>query len=53
AKRYAHSSPNAAGYHQPPVPFSCTNRKALAFKFLAYLGTGFSIPFIAIWWQWY
>ncbi|KAF9035179.1 hypothetical protein BJ165DRAFT_1510681 [Panaeolus papilionaceus] len=36
-----------------PVPFTVNkNRRLFALKCLAYMGTGFSIPFIAIWWHW-
>ncbi|KAJ3515051.1 hypothetical protein NLJ89_g2001 [Agrocybe chaxingu] len=30
-----------------PMPFSMKNRRALGLKMFAYMGTGFSIPFIA------
>lgn len=34
------------------LPFDYTNKRSFAIKAVAYMGTGFSIPFIAIWWQW-
>ncbi|KAI0065029.1 hypothetical protein BV25DRAFT_1822131 [Artomyces pyxidatus] len=33
------------------VPFDYTNKRALAFKFIAFWGGGFAIPFIAGYYQ--
>lgn len=35
------------------MPFSHENRRAFAIKYFAFVGTGFSIPFIAVYWQLY
>ncbi|KAH9475533.1 hypothetical protein JR316_0012648 [Psilocybe cubensis] len=42
-RRYAHGHAE----HQE-IPFSTENKKALAAKCVAYMGTGFMIPFIAV-----
>ncbi|KAF9524562.1 hypothetical protein CPB83DRAFT_861137 [Crepidotus variabilis] len=34
-----------------PMPFSSENRRLFAVKCLLYMGTGFSVPFIASWWH--
>ncbi|KAF8154530.1 hypothetical protein B0H34DRAFT_716892 [Crassisporium funariophilum] len=49
-KRQVHNQ--AEDRHDRAFPFSTKNKKALAVKFLAYMGTGFAIPFIAVWWHW-
>ncbi|KAG0054238.1 hypothetical protein BGZ83_011669 [Gryganskiella cystojenkinii] len=33
------------------IPFSTKNKPALAFGVVAYLGTGFALPFVAGYWQ--
>ncbi|PPQ94934.1 hypothetical protein CVT25_004420 [Psilocybe cyanescens] len=51
-RRYAHGQAEIAesvSQHQE-IPFSTDNKKALAAKCLAYMGTGFMIPFIAVYW---
>jgi len=35
-----------------PFNFTTTTRRALAFKMAAYMGTGFAVPWIAVWWGW-
>ncbi|TCD67724.1 hypothetical protein EIP91_012024 [Steccherinum ochraceum] len=34
-----------------PLPFSFSNKKTFKYKYLAFLGTGFAIPFIAVGYQ--
>ncbi|KAF9488556.1 hypothetical protein BDN71DRAFT_1457062 [Pleurotus eryngii] len=45
-RRYASTS----GHRH--LPFSYSNRRAFALKYFTFVATGFSIPFIAIWWSW-
>jgi hypothetical protein len=33
------------------VPFGFRNKRAFRMKYLAYVGTGAALPFIAAWWQ--
>ncbi|KAF9482835.1 hypothetical protein BDN70DRAFT_929651 [Pholiota conissans] len=49
-KRLSHSE--AVDPHDRCIPFSTSNRRALAVKALLYMGGGFSIPFIAVWYGW-
>ncbi|KAL4255721.1 Cytochrome c oxidase subunit 8, mitochondrial [Pleurotus pulmonarius] len=46
ARRYA-----STGGHGP-LPFSYSNRRTFALKYITFMTTGFSIPFIATWWTW-
>ncbi|EDR02402.1 uncharacterized protein LACBIDRAFT_309736 [Laccaria bicolor S238N-H82] len=34
------------------VPFSYSNRTTFRLKALAFFGTAFAIPFVAVWWGW-
>ncbi|KAF4622256.1 hypothetical protein D9613_009010 [Agrocybe pediades] len=45
-KRYAHGD----APHEI-FPFSWDKKRAFAVKCAVYMGTGFSIPFAAVWWQ--
>ncbi|CAK5278455.1 unnamed protein product [Mycena citricolor] len=47
-RRHAHGH---ADYQH--IPFSYANKTAFAAKCVAYLGLGFSLPFVALGWQWY
>ncbi|KAJ7039291.1 hypothetical protein C8F04DRAFT_1086369 [Mycena alexandri] len=42
---------HACEYHN--MPFDYSNRSRFAAKALAYMGFGFSLPFIAVGWQWH
>ncbi|KAH6892815.1 hypothetical protein BKA70DRAFT_1324201 [Coprinopsis sp. MPI-PUGE-AT-0042] len=46
--RHIHPGPN---WHLP-FNFTTTTNRKFAVKCLAYMGTGFSLPFVAIWWHW-
>ncbi|RDB19087.1 hypothetical protein Hypma_014459 [Hypsizygus marmoreus] len=46
-RRHASTHPEHTNF-----PFSYDNKKTFAFKAIAYMGTGFLVPFIAIWWNW-
>ncbi|KAJ7736160.1 hypothetical protein B0H16DRAFT_1574636 [Mycena metata] len=35
------------------MPFDHSNRRRFAAKAFAYMGFGFTLPFIAVGWQWY
>ncbi|KAE9398800.1 hypothetical protein BT96DRAFT_994504 [Gymnopus androsaceus JB14] len=35
------------------LPFDFTNKRAFTYKFIAYLGFGFALPWVAIGWIWY
>ncbi|KAF9255199.1 hypothetical protein L218DRAFT_884650, partial [Marasmius fiardii PR-910] len=35
------------------LPFDPTNKRAFTIKFLTILGTGFAVPFVAIYWSWH
>ncbi|KAF9263180.1 hypothetical protein L218DRAFT_959484 [Marasmius fiardii PR-910] len=35
------------------LPFDPTNKRAFAMKFIAYVGTGFALPFVATYWLWH
>ncbi|KAF9052318.1 hypothetical protein BDZ89DRAFT_1056676 [Hymenopellis radicata] len=35
------------------LPFNYLNKKAFTYKFVAYLGFGFALPWVAVGWQWY
>ncbi|KAK7437613.1 hypothetical protein VKT23_018512 [Stygiomarasmius scandens] len=55
------------GYHShPPIqfsgrvhtntehmPFNYLNKRAFTRKYIAYLGAGFALPWIAVWWTWH
>ncbi|KAH8105326.1 hypothetical protein BXZ70DRAFT_920461 [Cristinia sonorae] len=43
------ASDHAAGHN--PVPFNMANKKSFKYKYLTFLATGFSIPFIAVSYQ--
>ncbi|KAI0693060.1 cytochrome c oxidase subunit VIIc-domain-containing protein [Cytidiella melzeri] len=49
ASRQVHSNINWA--HPEHLPFGVTNKRAFTAKYWTFLGVGFSIPFIAGWWQ--
>ena len=33
------------------MPFTWSNKPVFVAKFLSTLGLGFSLPFVAVWWQ--
>ncbi|KAF5353114.1 hypothetical protein D9758_008785 [Tetrapyrgos nigripes] len=35
------------------LPFNYLNKRAFTIKFIAYLGVGFALPWVAIWWIWH
>ncbi|OCH85864.1 hypothetical protein OBBRIDRAFT_797736, partial [Obba rivulosa] len=37
--------------HAQHFPFSWKNKRTFAIKSLAFMGTGFAVPFVAVWWQ--
>ncbi|KAI0781590.1 hypothetical protein BC629DRAFT_1594331 [Irpex lacteus] len=49
ATRPVHSNINWA--HPEHLPFGTTNRAGFATKYWAFLAAGFSLPFVAGWWQ--
>ncbi|KAJ3522553.1 hypothetical protein NMY22_g11845 [Coprinellus aureogranulatus] len=47
-RRFAHADPN----YNMPFNYTTTSRRAFAVKAFTFMGTAFTIPFIAIWWHW-
>ncbi|TEB24545.1 hypothetical protein FA13DRAFT_1797100 [Coprinellus micaceus] len=47
-RRYAHADPN----YNMPFNYTTVSRRAFAIKAGAFMGFGFAIPFVAIWWGW-
>ncbi|EAU81572.1 hypothetical protein CC1G_02588 [Coprinopsis cinerea okayama7 len=48
AVRHAHSGPNS----HLPFNYTTASKPAIAFKFLLFFGTAFSIPFAQNYWHW-
>ncbi|KAI0338124.1 hypothetical protein BDW22DRAFT_1363239 [Trametopsis cervina] len=49
ANRPFHNSINWR--HPEHLPFGVGSKRAFAAKYLAFVGFGFSLPFVAGWWQ--
>ncbi|KAF9003036.1 hypothetical protein BDQ17DRAFT_1356518 [Cyathus striatus] len=45
-RRFAHGEANSH------MPFDYSNKRTFAVKASVYMGLGFAIPFVAIWWTW-
>ncbi|KAJ8096223.1 hypothetical protein PM082_011352 [Marasmius tenuissimus] len=35
------------------LPFDASNSRAFTTKFLSYVGVGFALPFVAVYWGWH